>query len=80
MAQRAHGGVGVKSSFQNRNAELIPQCLLKPELQKSKKVSNLSKINCVQTRCIVIQGVFVNFGNFIKFSGFLAEFLENRRS
>ena len=44
-----------------------------------------SKINSVHTRCIVktsgfTRGVCKNRGDFIKFKGFLVEFLENRRS
>ena len=31
-------------------------------------------------RQLVLQGVFVKIGDFIKFEGFLVEFLENRRS
>ena len=39
----------------------------------------------MHTRCIIktnkyLQGVFVKIGDFIKFDGFLVEFLENRRS
>ena len=41
-------------------------------------------INSVRTRCIVktsgIPRVFVKIGDFIKFKGFLVEFLEKRRS
>ena len=31
-------------------------------------------------RQVDLQGVFVKIGDFIKFKGFLVEFLENRRS
>ena len=47
-------------------------------------VATKIKINSVHTRCIVktggLQGAFVKIGDFIKFKGFLVEFLENRRS
>ena len=31
-------------------------------------------------RQVVLQGAFIKIGDFIKFKGFLVEFLENRRS
>ena len=44
----------------------------------------IKMINSVETRCIVkamnLQGVLVKIGDFIKFKGFLVEFLENRHS
>ena len=43
-----------------------------------------TELNSVHTRCIVkkedLQGVFVKIGEFIKYKGFLVEFLQNRRS
>ena len=55
-------------------------------LAKTNTYKIKSKHDSMQThtRCIVktsgLQGVFVKIGDFIRFQGFLVEFLENRRS
>ena len=52
---------------------------IKPDQQQQKTPSKVCTLGALQ-RQAVLQGAFVKIGDFIKFKGFLVEFLESRRS